>query len=57
MGLNSNMLKPIAKIREKFIQWKSGTSDDYVYDNCHEFFNELNRSELLVILDYIENNV
>ncbi len=41
-------------IVKKYIAWKKGNDEGYIYDEIHEFFAALTRGELLEIMEYLE---
>lgn len=41
------------EIIEKYLQWKEGREEDYVYDEIHGFFSSLDRGELVDIMEEV----
>lgn len=39
------------KIAKKWVDWKEGKDDGWIYDECHDFVAELSRGEILTLLE------
>lgn len=48
--------KTMKKIIEKYLKWKEGRNEDYVYDEIHDFISELDRGQLVEVFEYILSN-
>lgn len=44
------------KIIEKYLKWKEGKDEDYIYDEIHEFVSQLDRGELVDVFEYLQSN-
>jgi len=45
--------KEIDRIIEMWKKFIDSKDEDWIYDECYEFFNGLSRSEMLTIMDYL----
>lgn len=43
------------KVIKKWKEWKQGKDEDWIYDESHNFIDNLSRSEIVDLLEFAEN--
>lgn len=46
----------ISDVIEKYLKWKQGRDEDYVYDEIHDFISELDRGDLVEVFEHLAAN-
>lgn len=41
------------QILDKYLKWKEGRDEDYIYDEIHDFISELDRGEIMGVFEYL----